>query len=123
MSLVNTYRGLEEQLANMKARLEQLKSSPDLRRDVEFEEKMRALMVEYEKSPGDVMAILSPEGARSRSGARAAGSSGPRAQAKKRIFKNPYTGEVVELVKTNNLTYRGWVDKYGANEVAEWEEK
>lgn len=122
MSLVNTYRGLEQEIARLTAQLEKLKESPELQREAEFEAKLRDLMTEYGKDVSDIATILGPVGAKPAAGRGGAGrASAPRAQAKERTFKNPHDGEVLTLKKLNSRAYRAWVEKYGADVVAGWE--
>lgn len=63
MSRLAEFRALEQQLAAQLAELEALKNHDGLKREIEFEKKLRALLSEYGYSLRNVVAILDPQSA------------------------------------------------------------
>lgn len=61
MSLINEYRATEEAIKELQARLANLSQDDKLKKELEFEGKLRTLMGEYSKSLRDVIALLDPE--------------------------------------------------------------
>ena len=118
MSRLAEFRALEQQLAAQLAELESLKNDDGLKREIEFEEKLRNLLAEYGCNLRNVIEILDPQ-ARSRRAepAKPARSRKPR-EVKK--YKNPHTGEVVETKGGNQKTLKGWKVEYGSDVVESW---
>lgn len=120
MSRIAELRQLEAQIAEHRARLESLKNDFKLKKEIEFEEKLRALLGEHGMSLRDVIAVLDPE--------RRTGSRQPAAAAEKRTrrertlkrFKHPDTGEVVETKGGNHKVLKAWKAEHGADTVKGW---
>lgn len=106
---------LMEQLAN---ELEKLEDDQSLKMDLEFEQEVKALMEKFDKSPKDVLQIISVIDP---SLAPAAGGDN-RAKRAMKTYKNPHTGEVVKTRGGNHKTLKEWREKYGADMVASWKE-
>ena len=119
MSLINEYRGLEEQVKELQARLKNLSEDDKLKKELEFEGKLRTLMGEYSKSLRDIIALLDPEAGASK-GARASKSNTPRRTRKVKQYKNPNSGEVIETKGGNHKTLKEWKAKWGADVVEAW---
>lgn len=120
MSLINEYRATEEAIKELEARLKQLSQNDGLKTEMEFEEKLRALMGQYSKSLRDIIAILDPESARSqRTKAAGAEPKSRRARVEK-VYTNPETGEKVVTKGGNNKVLKEWKQKYGAETVDGW---
>ena len=119
MSRLAEYRQLEKNLAEQLAALEAMKGDEGLKREVEFETKLRALLAEYGYSLRNVIALLDPHASR-----RASASPEPKAGIRKprqiKIYKNPHTGEVVETKGGNHRTLKEWKSEFGAAEVESW---
>ena len=64
MSRLAEYRQLEQQLAAQLAELESLKNDSGLKKEIEFETKLRALLAEYGYSLRSVIALLDPQAGR-----------------------------------------------------------
>ena len=67
MSLINEYRATEEAIKELQERLKSLEQDDKLKKELEFEEKLRALMASYGKSLRDVIALLDPDAKLSKS--------------------------------------------------------
>lgn len=120
MSRISELRQLEAQIAEHQARLESLKNDDKLKKEIEFEEKLRALLGEHEMSLKDVIAVLDPE--------RRTGSRQPAATSEKRTrrertlkrYKHPDTGEIVETKGGNHKVLKAWKAEHGADTVESW---
>ncbi|VVN78708.1 histone-like nucleoid-structuring protein, MvaT/MvaU family [Pseudomonas fluorescens] len=118
MSRLAEYRKLEQQLAAQLAELESMKGDSGLKKEMEFESKLRALLAEYGYSLKDVVNLLDPQaGRRAPASEFKAGSRKPR-QVK--VYKNPHNGEIVETKGGNHKTLKEWKTKFGAETVESW---
>ncbi|KAF1069891.1 MAG: hypothetical protein GAK45_00983 [Pseudomonas citronellolis] len=121
MSLINEYRATEEAIKELQERLKSLEQDDKLKTELEFEEKLRALMGSYGKSLRDVLALLDPEAKLGKSAARTAKTSGGAKRARKvKQYKNPHTGETIETKGGNHKTLKEWKAKWGADTVEGW---
>jgi len=117
MSKLAEFKALEAQLAAQLKQLDALKNDGELKREIEFEEKLRDLMLDYGLSLRDIISLLDPPANRTSS---APASSGPRRQRQVKVYKNPETGEVVETKGGNHKILNDWKAKYGAENVEGW---
>ncbi|MBU6958960.1 DNA binding protein [Pseudomonas sp. CVAP len=118
MSRLAEFRKLEQQLAAQLAELESMKSDSGLKKEMEFESKLRALLGEYGYSLKDVINLLDPQAN------RRAPVTEPKAGSRKprqvKIYKNPHTGEMVETKGGNHKTLKEWKAEYGSDIVESW---
>lgn len=119
MSRLAEFRKLEQQLAAQLAELETLKNDDGLKREIEFETKLRGLLAEHSFSLRDVINILDPQ-AGSRRGAPVAAEKGTRRARTVKIYKNPHNGEIVETKGGNHKTLKAWKAEHGSAEVESW---
>lgn len=119
MSRLAEFRALEQQLAAQLAELENLKNDQGLKREIEFEQKLRALLGEYGYSLSHIIAILDPQAA-SRRSAPVAPSKGTRKPRQVKVYKNPHTDEVVETRGGNHKQLKEWKSEYGSEVVESW---
>ncbi|MNB99039.1 hypothetical protein D3C75_463040 [compost metagenome] len=118
MSKLAEFRQLEKHLAEQLQALEALKGDDGLKKEIEFETKLRALLGEYSYSLKDVINLLDPQaGRRAPVTEQKAGSRKPR-QVK--VYKNPHTGELVETKGGNHRTLKEWKAEHGAATVESW---
>lgn len=115
MSLLNQYRETELALAELKQRLEKLSTDDRLKAEIEFEQKLRALMAEYGKSLPSVIAILDPQSAK-----KGAVEPVKRRERQEKVYKNPNNGEVVITKGGNNKVLKAWKAEHGADVVEGW---
>ena len=118
MSKIAEFKALEAQLAAQLKQLDALKNDEELQREVDFEEKLRALMDEYGVDLRVVKLILDPQGGRSAASMPVV--SGKRRQRQVRVYRNPETGEVVETKGGNHKILKSWKQQYGASTVDQW---
>lgn len=120
MSLINEYRATEEAIKELQARLANLSQDDKLKKELEFEGKLRTLMGEYSKSLRDVIALLDPESKLSK-GPRAMAKPATTKRARKvKQYKNPHNGEIIETKGGNHKTLKEWKAKWGGDEVESW---
>lgn len=115
MSLIVEYRTAEAALEELKARLESLQGDTRLQKELEFEEKLRELMGEYNKSLRDIIAILDPDRLRQPSQQKQV-----RAPRKLKRYENPHTGELFETKGGNSSKLKQWKAEYGSEAVDSW---
>jgi hypothetical protein len=118
MSRLAEFRQLEKHLAEQLAALEAMKGDEGLKKEVEFETKLRALLAEYGYSLRNVIALLEPQAA-----SRASTTAAPKSVRKARdvkIYKNPNSGELIETKGGNHRQLKEWKTEFGADIVESW---
>jgi putative ribosome biogenesis GTPase RsgA len=119
MSRLAEFRKLEQQLAAQLAELETLKNDDGLKKEIEFETKLRVLLAQYGCSLRDVINILDPHAA-SRKGEVVVAEKGTRRARVVKVYKNPHNGEVVETKGGNHKTLKAWKAEHGSDVVESW---
>ena len=120
MSKINDYYQKKQLIEQLSEELEKLENDSDLKVELEFENKVRDLMSEYEKNAQDVLKILATIDPSINKGQSTSGSGRPKRPLK--TYKNPHTGEVVKTRGGNHKTLKEWRDKYGKEAVQSWAE-
>ncbi|MCP1482004.1 hypothetical protein J2Y88_004315 [Pseudomonas chlororaphis] len=118
MSRLAEFRKLEQQLAEQLAELESMKGDAGLKKEIEFESKLRALLGEYGFSLKNVINILDPQAVRRPSAVVVPKSSRKARHVK--IYKNPNSGEIVETKGGNHRQLKEWKTEFGADVVESW---
>ena len=118
MSRLAEFRAAEKALQEQLAQLESLKNDAGLKKEIEFEEKLKTLMGKYDKSLRDVIAILDP--APRKGGAPAAAAPKQRRALVVKVYHNPHTGELIETKGGNHRGLKAWKEQYGAATVDSW---
>ena len=116
LSRLAEFRAAEKALQEQLAQLEALKNDAGLKKEIEFEQKLQGLMKSYNKNVRDIISILDPGPATSKT------SSAPK-QRKARVLKvyqNPHTGELIETKGGNHRGLKAWKEQYGAATVETW---
>lgn len=119
MSRLAEYRALERKLASQMAELNSLKNDEGLKREIEFESKLRELLGAYGYSLRNVLAILDPDLAFTRASSTTQPDRKRRARRVKE-YQNPHNGEVVATKGGNHAVLKQWKAAYGADEVETW---
>jgi len=118
MSKLAEYRQLEKHLAEQLQALEALKSDGALKKEIEFETKLRELLDHYGFSLKHIINLLDPQtSTRRQVPAQATGTRKPR---ERKTYKNPHTGEVVQTKGGNHKTLKAWKIKHGTDVVKSW---
>ncbi|MVW74976.1 histone-like nucleoid-structuring protein MvaT [Pseudomonas xionganensis] len=120
MSLINEYRATEEAIKELQERLKNLSQDDKLKKELEFEGKLRALMAEYQKSLRDIIAMIDPDAKNAKATRAAAKPAGSKRARKVKQYKNPNTGEVIETKGGNHKTLKEWKAKWGGDVVEGW---
>lgn len=120
MSMLQEYRQLEETIRELSERLKSLSNDDKLKKEIEFEEKLRALMEQHGKTPKQVVAILDPDNKGSAQTKSAKTSSTTKRARKVKQYKNPHNGETIETKGGNHKILKAWKDQYGSDTVESW---
>jgi hypothetical protein len=118
MSLINEYRATEEAIKELQDRLNNMKDNDELKKEMEFEEKLRNLMGEYGKSLRDIIALLDPD--RLKKNRASAPATTPRRTRNTKRYTNPHNNEEILTKGGNHRTLKEWKAKWGAEEVESW---
>ena len=118
MSKLAEFRQLEKHLAEQLQALEALKGDAGLKKEIEFETKLRALLAEYGYSLPNIINLLDPQSGRSAQATES--KSGSRKPRQLKVYKNPHTGEVVETKGGNHKTLKEWKAEHGSDTVESW---
>ena len=118
MSKLAEFKALEAQLAAQLKQLDALKNDGELKREIAFEEKLRALMKEYGVNLRGIIALLDPQANRVSTSTPA--ERGQRRQRQIKVFKNPENGEVVETKGGNPKGLKAWKEQNGPGKVESW---
>ncbi|WNZ79435.1 histone-like nucleoid-structuring protein, MvaT/MvaU family [Pseudomonas sp. P105] len=98
--------------------LEALKGDAGLKKEIEFETKLRGLLDQYGFSLKHIINLLDPQSSkRPQMSTEPPGTRKPR---QLKIYKNPHTGEVVETKGGNHKTLKEWKIKHGSDVVEGW---
>lgn len=119
MSKLAEFKALEAQLAAQLQQLDAMKNDSGLKQEIEFEQKLKALLEEYGMNLRQVITLLDPSKGVSvaTSGASSSVQRKPR-QVKR--YKNPHSGEVVETKGGNHKVLKQWKLEHGSDTVESW---
>ncbi|MCF5185731.1 histone-like nucleoid-structuring protein, MvaT/MvaU family [Pseudomonas simiae] len=121
MSKLAEYLQLEKNLAEQLQALEALKSDGALKKEIEFETKLRELLAQYRFSLKHIVNLLDPQSSvRGQAPVQTRGTRKPR---KLKTYKNPHTGEMVETKGGNHKTLKVWKTEHGSDVVESWLKK
>ncbi|POF42412.1 transcriptional regulator [Pseudomonas laurylsulfativorans] len=118
MSKLAEFRQLEKHLAEQLQALEALKGDAGLKKEIEFESKLRALLAEYGYSLPNVINLLDPQA--SRRAPAVDSKTGTRKPRQVKIYKNPHTGELIETKGGNHKGLKEWKAEHGSSTVESW---
>jgi len=121
MAKINDYYQKKQLMEKLSEELAQLEQDQALKGELEFENKVRNLMSEYQKAPKDVLQILVAIDP-TVSGGKATAAGGTRAKRPMKTYKNPQTGEVVQTRGGNHKTLNEWRKKHGKEAVQSWQQ-
>lgn len=115
MSMLISYIKKEQLVKQLEGELIAMKESTEIQKDLEFKEKLEALIFEYGVDKEFVLKVVDPE-AYSEDGK----PKKTRKPRKLKIYKNPHTGEVVETKGMNHRVLKLWKKEYGGDTVESW---
>lgn len=116
MSKIAEFKALEAQLAEQLKQLNAMKNDEGLKREIEFESKLRSLMAEYGMSLRGIIALIDPQPV-SRIEKK---TTSNRRQRQVKTFKNPHTGEIVQTKGGNHKVLKAWKAEFGSEVVDGW---
>src|SRR5690606_1397195 len=116
MSKLDQYYSTKKALEELSAQLEKLESDSELKKALEFQDKLQALMSEYKKDANDVMQALGIDS----SAAKPAGKRAGGAKRAMKTYRNPQTGEVVKTRGGNHKVLNAWRAQFGKDKVDSW---
>lgn len=117
MSKLAEFKALEAQIEEHKQRLAALQNDQGLKKEMEFETKLRKLLGEYGYSLRDVIALLDPAAAKGR---HFVAEKTVKRERTLKIYKNPHNGEIVETKGGNHKILKAWKEEHGAEAVESW---
>lgn len=120
MSKIAEYKALEAEIAKQLAQLDALKNDGRLKKEIEFEEKLRTLLAEYGFSLRDVIVLLDPQTAVPSTSSGVGRGRGPRRERVAKTYINPHTNERVETKGGNHAVLKAWKAQYGTDVVDSW---
>ncbi len=118
MSKLAEFRRAERELQEQLALLEKLQADAGLQSEMEFEEKLKALMDEYGLDLAKVVAILNPQPVELESAAPADVKQRRPRQVK--VYVQPVTGKRIETKGANHALLKSWKAEFGAEVVEGW---
>ncbi|MBK1850268.1 H-NS histone family protein [Marinobacter sp. 1-4A] len=121
MAKINDYYQKKQLMEKLAAEINQLEQDQALKSELAFENSIRELMAEYDKSPKHVLQILAAIDP-SIAGAKAEGGSSTRAKRPLKTYKNPHTGEEVQTRGGNHKVLNEWRQKHGKEAVQSWQQ-
>lgn len=120
MSKLAEFRAAEKALQEQLSALEALKNDSGLQREIEFEEKLKSLMQEYDANLGKVIAILDPASVQRKSFISPDSNRQQRKPREVKVYKNPHTGETIETKGGNHRQLKEWKARWGGDVVEGW---
>lgn len=117
MSKLAEFKALEAQLAEQLKQLHALKNDDGLKREIEFEQKLRALLAEYSFSLREVKLILDPHAKPERA---VPAARQQRRERQVKVYINPNNGERIETKGGNHKLLKKWKAEFGAETVESW---
>ncbi|RUR43591.1 histone-like nucleoid-structuring protein, MvaT/MvaU family [Vreelandella populi] len=116
-SMLSNYIKKEQLLKQLQEELQALENNSELKKELEFKEKLQALMIEHGKEARDVCEILDPTYLKAPTKVT---NTVVRQQRPLKVYKNPYTGQVVETRGGNHKVIQEWKAEYGNEEIVNW---
>ncbi|MGP9652819.1 MULTISPECIES: histone-like nucleoid-structuring protein, MvaT/MvaU family [Halomonas] len=116
-SRLKKYQETERMMKQLQEELLAMESDTELKQEMEFKEKLEALMAEFGVADKTVLQIIAPEKYLQSQGQT---STKPRKVRKLKVYKNPHTGEVIETRGGNHKGLKALKDEHGAEVVEGW---
>ncbi len=120
MSKIAEFRALEAQIGEHLRRWEALKGDKALQKEIEFEQKLKDLLQQYDMTLRDVINIIEPGASKNLQQAAAPLAKTGRRERTLKRYKNPNTGETVETKGGNHKILKAWKSEFGSDTVESW---
>jgi hypothetical protein len=121
MAKINDYYQKKQLVEKLSEELQQLEQDNSLKQELKFEQDVRNLMGQYDKSPRDVLEILATIDP-SLAGGKVESSPTGRPKRPLKTYKNPHTGEVVKTRGGNHKVLNEWRQEHGKETVQSWQQ-
>ncbi|WP_455232210.1 histone-like nucleoid-structuring protein, MvaT/MvaU family [Geopseudomonas aromaticivorans] len=118
MSKLAEFRRAERELQEQLALLEKLQADAGLQSEMEFEDKLKALMSEYGIDLAKVVDILNPQPVELEQAAPTGVQQRRPRQVK--VYVQPVTGKRIETKSANHAQLKVWKAEFGADVVEKW---
>lgn len=118
MSKLVEFRRAERELQEQLALLEKLQADSGLQSEMEFEDKLKALMGEYGMDLAEVVDILNPQPVEL--GQAAPAALKPRRARQVKVYVQPVTGNRIETRGANHAQLKAWKAEFGGDVVEGW---
>jgi len=116
MSKINEYRATAEKIKELQNKLQNLSTDEELKQELEFEEKLKSLMNQYNKTFKDIKFIFEPDNLTLRK--NKTGTTKRIRKAKRYI--NPHNNQEIETRGGNHKILKSWKIQYGNDIVESW---
>lgn len=125
MSTISQYNQKKQLMAQLAEELKQLESSEELKKEMQFQADIEALLGKYGKSAAEaVSALVSIDPSVSVAGNKKASAKATAGRSRATmVYTNPHTKETVKTKGGNNKTLKEWREKWGADAVDSWKSK
>jgi len=115
MSKINEYRATAEKIKELQNKLQNLSTDAALKKELEFEEKLRSLMQEYNKSLKDIIVIIDPDNPILRKT-----KNDIKRTRKIKRYTNPHNKQQIETKGGNHKILKQWKAEFGSDLVESW---
>lgn len=117
MSILNEYRSTKKTLKELEQRLSEMSGDSRLEKELEFEQMLREIMSEYNKSLHDIVNIIDPGFLQT---ATKKSTKRTRKPHRTKRYLNPHTDAVIETKGGNHKELKEWKAKWGQDTVESW---
>lgn len=125
---ISAYRKAELALAKQIAQFEQMKTDPELRKELDFIAKLDEFLKDNDITRSKLQQILAMQLASPGAVSHKAGTPkpvegkkhGPYGERPGRIYTNPHTKETITVKRQDHGTLKQWIAEYGDTVVESW---
>jgi len=112
MSIINKYREKERLMRQLQEELLAMEEKQELKQAIEFKNAVEAVLEKFDKSEAQLLALFESDSS----------SEGGKVRRKRTPtqYKNPTTGEVIEVRGGRQKNYQDWIKQYGKETVQSW---
>ncbi|MBV2133270.1 DNA binding protein [Pseudomonas sp. MAP12] len=118
MSKLAEFRRAEQALKEQLALLEKLQGDSGLKREMEFEDKLKALMADYGMDLAKVVDVLEPRTVELEVAEPTVVK--PRLPRQVKVYVQPVTGKRIETKSGNHALLKAWKAEFGSDVVEGW---
>ena len=112
MSIINKYREKERLMRQLQEELQAMEEKQELKQELEFKNAIEEVLAKFDKTESELFALFD-----------ASTSSDSGKTRRKRTptqYKNPTTGETIEVRGGRQKNYQDWIKQYGKETVQSW---